>query len=44
MEHTPGLETSPPGSDTLEVAGAQGPPIGTRHAGQYVTHDVGGLG
>jgi len=21
MEHTPGLETSPPGSDTLEVAG-----------------------
>ena len=22
MEHTPGLETSPPGSDTLEVAGA----------------------
>jgi hypothetical protein len=24
MEHTPGLETSPPGSDTLEVAGGAG--------------------
>jgi hypothetical protein len=23
MEHTPGLETSPPGSDTLEVAGGR---------------------
>ena len=26
MEHTPGLETSPPGSDTLEVAGGAGAP------------------
>jgi hypothetical protein len=26
MEHTPGLETSPPGSDTLDVAGGAGTP------------------
>ena len=26
MEHTPGLETSPPGRDTLEVAGGAGAP------------------
>ena len=27
MEHTPGLETSPPGGDTLDVAGGHGRPV-----------------
>jgi hypothetical protein len=33
MEHTPGLETSPPGSDTLDVARGAGTPAALEAAG-----------
>ena len=33
MEHTPGLETSPPGSDTLDVARGVGAPRSASRGG-----------